>query len=683
MTGLTNGQAYTFTVTAGNRSGVSAASAPSNSVTPVDVPGAPSDVFASAGDGDGFVVWTEPASTGGLPVTSYTVTASPGGRSEICLSSPCVVDGLINGTSYRFTVTASNAHGPSASSTPSNAVVPARAPDAPGVPSATPANAAAVVTFDAPASDGGSPVLLYTVRSNPGGLTSSCSTSPCTVTGLTNGTAYTFTVTATNTAGTSQASAASPVVTPATVASPPTAVTATPAPGSASVAFTQPATDGGKAITGYTVLALPGGRSATCTASPCTVTGLTNGQDYVFVVYATNGVGNSANSAPSPEVTPVASPSAPRAVTASRADTDVTISWTAPADLGGSPVTSYAVSLGGGLTCSPGTATSCVVSGLTLNAAYTASVTATNAAGTGAVATVAVPAALAPDAPRNVTALPTPDDEGVVLLWNPPADNGSAVTSYGVTSTPAGVTCTPVPATEPSCTVPQISSGVAYTFQVTATNAVGTGPQGSSDVYTRTGLPSVPLDLVATPSYRSLALSFAAPLTEGRSPILGYRVSVNGGGSWSELAVSGADGGPYQAAVSGLVPGRTYQVRVQAYNGFGYGGATRPPVSATTRALSVPSVPVNPEYTSSTTSIGVLFHKPFDDGGSPILGYRISLNGGGTWSDLRFTGPASGPYRATVSGLVPGRTYQLRMQADNAQGYGGANRPAVAVTTAG
>ena len=87
----------------------------------------------------------------------------------------------------------------------------------PGVPtnvSATASNGQAVVTFTAPASNGGAAISGYKVVSSPGGLTVSCAASPCTMTGLTNGTTYTFTVTATNSAGTSAPSAASNPVTP-------------------------------------------------------------------------------------------------------------------------------------------------------------------------------------------------------------------------------------------------------------------------------------------------------------------------------------------------------------------------------------------------------------------------------------------------------------------------------------
>jgi hypothetical protein len=88
------------------------------------------------------------------------------------------------------------------------------APDAPTIGAASPLNAAALVAFTAPANNGGLPITSYTATSSPGGLTGSGAVSPIRVNGLTNGVAYTFTVTATNGVGTGAASAASGPVTP-------------------------------------------------------------------------------------------------------------------------------------------------------------------------------------------------------------------------------------------------------------------------------------------------------------------------------------------------------------------------------------------------------------------------------------------------------------------------------------
>jgi kumamolisin len=198
------------------------------SVSP-HTPTPPTNVTASAGNGQAIVIFSAPASDGGSAITSYTVTGTPTSgstKTATDTASPITLTGLANGTTYTFTVTATNGVGNSLPSLPSNSVKPSRHASLPGAPTgvtASAGNGQATVSFTAPTSNGGSTILYYTATSSPGNITATSSNSPITLTGLSNGTAYTFTVTATNGEGTGPASAASSPVTPS---APPSAVPA-------------------------------------------------------------------------------------------------------------------------------------------------------------------------------------------------------------------------------------------------------------------------------------------------------------------------------------------------------------------------------------------------------------------------------------------------------------------------
>ncbi len=173
----------------------------------------------------------------------------------------------------------------------------------------------------------------------------------------------------------------------------PTGVSATAASGAATVTWSAPASSGTTAISGYTVRAVQD-TSKTCawTNGPlsCTVTGLANGTAYTFTVVATNTIGNSAPSAPSTAVTPAGPPGAPTNVSVSLlsgagATATATISWTAPADDGGMPITgTFAFgSPSGNCFAAGATGSSCNVSGLAYGTAYTFRVAAANQLGMG------------------------------------------------------------------------------------------------------------------------------------------------------------------------------------------------------------------------------------------------------------------------------------------------------------
>jgi hypothetical protein len=174
-------------------------------------------------------------------------------------------------------------------------------PDAPTTVSATSTGATtANVSFTAPASNGGATITSYTATSSPGGITGSISqagSGTIAMTGLTAGTAYTFTVTATNSAGTSAASSASNSATTVGAPTVPTSVVAT-ATGkrSATVSFGAPASNGGSAVTSYTATSTPGGITQTltqATGGTFTFDGLQPSTAYNFAITAKNAIGTS------------------------------------------------------------------------------------------------------------------------------------------------------------------------------------------------------------------------------------------------------------------------------------------------------------------------------------------------------------------------------------------------------
>jgi putative cell wall-binding protein len=178
-------------------------------------------------------------------------------------------------------------------------------PSAPTGASALAGNASALVSWSAPADDGDSPISSYHVTSSPGGFTCSSGGSfSCIVTGLSNGTPYTFSVTATNLIGTGPASGATGAVTPLGVPGRPTGVKAIAGETVVAVSWTAPGVTGSGPITGYTATSSPGGKTCTWTSGPltCNVTGLTGGTAYTFTVRATNAAGTGLPSDPSKAV---------------------------------------------------------------------------------------------------------------------------------------------------------------------------------------------------------------------------------------------------------------------------------------------------------------------------------------------------------------------------------------------
>jgi|GEM_PF-5849596 len=223
-TAVSASAAYVITATIGGNPHLDTLTLSVSAGTP---PAAPTGVTASVAPGQATVSWSAPAA-GTSPITGYFARATQDTTKNCTWSTgplSCVITGLMNGTSYTFVVRAASAVGNGAFSAPSASVTPASVPGAPTNVVAAQAGTAASVTltWTPPASSGGSPVTDYYGTSAPGGFLCYSPASPtpsCTVTGLTFGTSYTFTVLAANALGNGPASAPSNAVIPVGLAGP-------------------------------------------------------------------------------------------------------------------------------------------------------------------------------------------------------------------------------------------------------------------------------------------------------------------------------------------------------------------------------------------------------------------------------------------------------------------------------
>jgi hypothetical protein len=193
-------------------------------------PPPPISVSATVANRIATITYTAPTVNNiGVAISSYIATSTPGnltGTVSQSGSGTINVSGLLDNTTYTFTVVASNG---SSSSVPSNASNSVRIspPDQPSIGTVTVSYRDVTIPIVQPTNNNGSVITGYTVTSSPAGITGTLNQAGSgnlvlTVTGSQAYISYTFTVTATNAAGTSIASTASNSVTPTLL--PPTSV---------------------------------------------------------------------------------------------------------------------------------------------------------------------------------------------------------------------------------------------------------------------------------------------------------------------------------------------------------------------------------------------------------------------------------------------------------------------------
>jgi hypothetical protein len=281
---------------------------------------------------------------------------------------------------------------------------------------------------------------------------------------------------------------------------------------------------------------------------------------------------------------PATAPGAPTAVTAVRGNTRATVSWVAPADDGGSPITGYDLqySSNGGTTWTPDPPTTATsgqpVTGLTNGTPYIFRVRAVNTAGSSEWSQPSAPVtpATVPDAPTVVTAV-RGNAQATVSWVASSSDGGSPITEYQLRNSSNGGTTwtTPTTATSPQ-TVTGLTNGTPYIFEVRAVNDVDPSGWSRSNAVTPATAPGLPTDVTAVSTNPAQAtVSWVAP-ADGGSPITEYelRYSPNAAvPTWTPAPVDPATA--TTQLVTGLANGTAYIFEVRAVNDVDPGGWSR------------------------------------------------------------------------------------------------------------
>ena len=677
LSGLTNGVDYDVQLRAENAVGNGSWSG-AGAGKPLTTPSAPTIDSVTPGDETLTVSWSAPADTGGSEVTGYDLryirSDAPSKadvnwteRDSVWTSGALqyTVSGLTNGVRYDLQIRAVNIAGDGRWSVTISAA-PQTIPAAPTIASLTPGDETLTIAWSAPTDTGGSTIQGYDARyirsdapdksdddwTERDGIWTSGALEYA-LSGLTNGVRYDVQLRAVTGAGNGPWSATASA-TPQTAPDAPTVNLITVGDGALAVSWSAPSDTGGSAVTSYDVRHIRSDALDksddrwterdgiwTSGALEYTVDSLTNGVGYDLQVRAVNAAGAGPWSAAA-SATPQTVTDAPAVNLITPGDGALAVSWSPPAEDGGSAITSYDVrhirsdaldKADDSWTVRDSIWTSgdleYTLSGLTNGVGYDVQVRAVNDAGDGPWS------ATATDTPRTTPGAPTidvvsPGNYALSITWSAPVDDGgSAITSYDLRYIRSDAT----DKADDSWTVREdiwssgllqyglnestgfnLSGGVRYEVQVRAVNAVGNGSWSASETGTPRGpsqpvtVPGAPAAITVTPGDGSLSIAWSAPADDGGADVTSYDlryissdVQDRSDASWTveeDVWSSGA----LEYTLDGLTNGDRYDMQVRAVNEVGNG-----PWSATAAGIQVGSTSnVPPEFTegdSATRSV--------------------------------------------------------------------------------
>ena len=381
-------------------------------------------------------------------------------------------------------------------------------------------------------------------------------------------------------------------------------------------------------------------------------------------------------------------------------DAAIDVTWDAPLDDGGTPITRYEVQWSAdgvsgwqnaGAT-SDGDTLTFKNTGMTFGTTRYYRVAARNSRGlsewSAAPHASATTLAGVPGQP-NLTAT-APDSSTIDLTWTVPANNGSSIIRYELEWSPDGSTGSWTSLTSPSAAETSYSDGFLEPgterfYRIRAVNGASPG-EGSWSVErsakTPAAVPGAPTLLLAQANGdNAIDLTWEPPFDDGGADISGYEIHVSpdgSQGSFSRLASPAATDRSYTH--SGLQPGDERYYQLRARNSAGWGE-----FSQTAMAVTLTGVPTAPGLTARSngaTEIKLTW-TPSDGSGSDIQGYQLEESDDGSdWNALA-SGISASDSEYVHTGLSGGTTKHYRIRAFNGNGDGQWSATRSATTDAG
>jgi len=429
-----------------------------------------------------------------------------------------------------------------------------------------------------------------------------------------------------------------------------------------------PRFDGASAITNYTIYRETYSGSETFLVKIGNVhtyqdNSVTNGQKYFYKVTANNTFGESPRSNEA-NATPATTPTAPEDLAAAPGNTQIALSWKAPADNGGFSITNYTVYRNDTRLTVLGNVRTYTDSGLVNGVTYTYNVSALNIIGEGpkSIGVIAIPGTI-PTAPRGLHA--TPGNAQIALTWMAPASNGGAsISNYSIyRGTASGFESLFVNGYSggTSWVDTNITVGKIYYYTVSAVNAAGEGPRSNETNATPYKVPSAPT-LTATAGISKVTLSWTIPSSNG-ALIANYSVYRGTTPGTETIFIKGHTGGASWVDTN-ITVGTTYYYMVGAVNAAGEGPRSN---EQNATPYAVPSAPTL-TATAGILKVMLSWTVPSSNGLS-ITNYSI-YRGTTPGGEILFVKGHTGGTSWVDTNITVGTTYYYMVSAVNAAGEG-------------